>query len=199
MLKIKLLTAATAAALFAIGGAVAQTSTPGTSAGAADRAPTATTGRPEVGGPKTGAERAKSGSSSSSSAGSTSSRAATPTFAQIDKNNDGQISRDEWNAYQRSGTAASGATTDVTGGAKRGPTARSGKPEVGGPRTGGEKQGSASGGASSSTSPSTGATTSPSTGATSPSTGSTSSSTGTATSPTAPTGEPRVGGSGSTK
>src|SRR2546428_9427554 len=37
--------------------------------------------------------------------------AMSPSFSEVDKNNDGQISRAEWDAYFRSGGAASGGTT----------------------------------------------------------------------------------------
>ena len=47
-------------------------------------------------------------------AGATSAeRAMTPSFSEVDKNNDGQISRAEWDAYFRAGSAASGGATTV--------------------------------------------------------------------------------------
>lgn len=137
MLKIKLLAAATTAALFAVGGAVAQTSTSGsgtsasgTASGAADAGaqrgyPTTTTGRPEVGGSKSGGERATTGSTSSST-GSTTSRSAAPSFSAIDKNNDGQISRQEWNDYERTARPAAGIRSDKQ------PTTTTGPRDVGG-------------------------------------------------------------------
>jgi hypothetical protein len=81
MLKVNVLAAATAAALFAFGGAIAQSST---------------------------------------------SAAATPSFSAIDKNNDGQISREEWNAYERSAKPAAGVRSDKQ------PTATTGPRDVGG-------------------------------------------------------------------
>jgi hypothetical protein len=44
-------------------------------------------------------------------AGATSADRATPSFSELDKNNDGQISRAEWDAYYRAGSAASGGAT----------------------------------------------------------------------------------------
>jgi hypothetical protein len=44
-------------------------------------------------------------------AGATSDRATAPSFSEVDKNNDGQISRAEWDAYFRAGSAASGGAT----------------------------------------------------------------------------------------
>jgi hypothetical protein len=114
MLKLKLLAAATAAALFAVGGALAQTGTAGRSA-ATDKAPTAPSGPKEAGG-------------------------SAPSFSAIDKNNDGMISRDEWNAYHRGaaakagkGAAASGATASGTD--KKAPSATTGPRDVGGSDT----------------------------------------------------------------
>src|SRR5688500_306070 len=81
MLKVNVLAAATAAALFAFGGAIAQTS---------------------------------------------SSTAATPSFSAIDKNNDGQISRQEWSEYERKAKPAAGVRSDKE------PTATTGPRDVGG-------------------------------------------------------------------
>ena len=96
MLKVKVLAATTAAALFAVGGAIAQT-------GTTSKGPTAPTGPKEAGG-------------------------SAPSFTAIDKNNDGQISRAEWNEYYRLGAAggATGAATD------KAPTAPTGPKEAGG-------------------------------------------------------------------
>jgi hypothetical protein len=44
-------------------------------------------------------------------AGATSADRAMPSFSELDKNNDGQISRAEWDAYYRAGSAASGGAT----------------------------------------------------------------------------------------
>jgi hypothetical protein len=44
-------------------------------------------------------------------AGATSDRAMSPSFSEVDKDNDGQISRAEWDAYFRSGSATSGGST----------------------------------------------------------------------------------------
>jgi flagellar hook-length control protein FliK len=122
---------------------------------------------------------------------SSSSSAAAPSFSALDKNNDGQISRSEWNEHSRAG-AASGASSDVTGGKKRGPTERTGKPEVGGSKSGNE--GAASGGSS-------GSTAAGSSGASAGASASGRADKADAGSqrgyPTAPTGEPRVGGSSS--
>ena len=81
MLKVNVLAAATAAALFAFGGAIAQSS---------------------------------------------SSAAATPSFSAIDKNNDGQISRQEWSEYERTARPAAGVRSDKQ------PTATTGPRDVGG-------------------------------------------------------------------
>jgi hypothetical protein len=80
MLKLKVLAAATAA-LFAAGGALAQTST---------------------------------------------SSSAAPSFSAIDKNNDGQISRQEWSEYERTARPAAGVRSDKQ------PTATTGPRDVGG-------------------------------------------------------------------
>jgi len=194
MLKIKLLAAATTAALFAVGGAVAQTSTSGsgtsasgTASGAADAGaqrgyPTTTTGRPEVGGSKSGAERATTGSTSSST-GSTSSRAAAPSFSQIDKNNDGQISRAEWSEYERTTRPAAGVRADKQPTATTGPRDQGGSDRAKNPG------------------PAAGTTGSGSTGAAAGSTGAATGSTGAAAStdkaPTTTTGPKESGGTGS--
>lgn len=196
MLKIKLLAAATTAALFAVGGAVAQTSTSGsgtsasgTASGAADAGaqrgyPTTTTGRPEVGGSKSAGERATSGSTSSS-AGATSSRAAAPSFSQIDKNNDGQISREEWNAYERTTRPAAGIRSDKQPSATTGPRDVGGSDRTKNPGPAAGTTGSRSG----------------STGAAAGSTGAAAGSTGAAPStdkaPTTTTGPKESGGTGS--
>jgi hypothetical protein len=138
MLKIKLLAAATTAALFAVGGAVAQSSTTG-----------------------------------STSARSTS---AAPSFSVIDKNNDGQISRQEWSEYERTARPAAGIRSDKQ------PTATTGPRDAGGSDKA-KNPGASAGAAAGSTS--SGATT-----------GSTSADKKDAErGPTAPTGEPKVGGS----
>jgi hypothetical protein len=111
MLKVKVLVATTAAALFAVGGAIAQTGT-----ASKDKGPTAPSGPKEAGG-------------------------SAPSFSAIDKNNDGQISRAEWNAYYRAGAAA-GATGSAT---DKAPTAPSGPKEAGGSEK--AKPGSAASGA----------------------------------------------------
>ena len=49
-----------------------------------------------------------------------------PDFSAIDKNGDGMISRAEWDAYQKSGSAAGGATTP-SGSGKTGTTAGPGE------------------------------------------------------------------------
>lgn len=103
MTKLKLLAAATSAALLAVGGAVAQTSTP------------------------------------------------SPSFSALDKNNDGNISQQEWNDHYRMGAASgasSGASNETKDAMQRGPTTRMGEPAVGGPRTGDEgRHGGAAAGA----------------------------------------------------
>ena len=178
MLKINVLTAATAAALFAVGGAVAQTSTSG-------------------------------------------STSAAPSFSAIDKNNDGQISRQEWSEYERTARPAAGVRSDKQ------PTATTGPRDVGGsdkaknPGSAAGTAGSSAGGTGAAAG-STGAASSTDkapTAATGPkeaggtdksmssgsSAGSTSSGATTGSTsadkkdaergPTAPTGEPKVGGS----
>ncbi len=79
MLKVNVLAVATAAALFAFGGAIAQSS---------------------------------------------SSTAATPSFSAIDKNNDGQISRQEWSEYERTAKPAAGVRSDKEPTATTGPQRR---------------------------------------------------------------------------
>lgn len=149
MLKVNVLAAATAAALFAFGGAIAQTS---------------------------------------------SSTAATPSFSAIDKNNDGQISRQEWSEYERTARPAAGVRSDKQ------PTATTGPRDVGGSDkaknpgpaagTSGSRSGSSGAAAAGGTSP--GSTTAPAT-TTAPaaSTGAPSS---TDKAPTAPTGPKEAGG-----
>ena len=68
-------------------------------------------------------ERPRSGATSGAT-GSGMSRA--PDFSAIDKNGDGMISRAEWDAYQKSGSAAGGATTS-SGSGKTGTTAGPGE------------------------------------------------------------------------
>jgi len=68
-------------------------------------------------------ERPRSGATS----GATSSgMSRSPDFSAIDKNGDGMISRAEWDAYQKSGSAAGGATTS-SGSGKTGTTAGPGE------------------------------------------------------------------------
>lgn len=101
-MKLKLLAAATSAALFAVGGAVAQTSAP------------------------------------------------SPSFSALDKNNDGNISQQEWNDHYRMGAssgASSGTSSETQDAVRRGPTSHMGEPAVGGPRTGDEARGGAAAGA----------------------------------------------------
>ncbi len=131
MLKVNVLAAATAAALFAFGGAIAQSS---------------------------------------------SSAAATPSFSSIDKNNDGQISRQEWSAYERTAKPAGGVRSDKE------PTATTGPRDVGGSDK--AKNPAAAGS-------STGSSPAGSTGAPAASTGAPSS---TDKAPTAPTGPKESGG-----
>jgi hypothetical protein len=143
MLKVNVLAAATAAALFAFGGAIAQSS------------------------------------------GST---AATPSFSSIDKNNDGQISRQEWSEYERKAKPAAGVRSDKE------PTATTGPRDVGG--TDKAKNPGPAAGTSGSRSDSTGAaaaggTAAGSTAAPAASTGAPSS---TDKAPTAPTGPKEAGG-----
>jgi hypothetical protein len=144
MLKVKVLAATTAAALFAVGGAIAQTGSASRSAGT-DKAPTAPTGPKEAGG-------------------------SAPSFSAIDKNNDGRISRAEWNEYYRLG-AAGGATGSAT---DKAPTAPSGPKESGGSEK--AKPGSAA------------------SGATGGSTGAAAGSSATDKAPTAPSGPKESGG-----
>jgi len=141
MLKLKLLAAATAAALFAAGGAIAQTGKAST-----DKAPTAPAGPKEAGG-------------------------SAPSFSAIDKNNDGQISREEWNNYHRGAaakartpkdTSASGGTASGTTSDKKAPSATTGPRDVGGSdkaRAGGGSAGETSGAGAGASSPSAGAST----------------------------------------
>jgi len=68
-------------------------------------------------------ERPRAGATSGATSSGT-SRA--PDFSAIDKNGDGMISRAEWDAYQRSGSAAGGATTP-SGSGKTGTTAGPGE------------------------------------------------------------------------
>jgi hypothetical protein len=124
---------------------------------------------------------------SGSSAGSTSSGATSgstaaprtstaPSFAAIDKNNDGQISRAEWSEYERTARPAAGIRSDKQ------PTATTGPRDAGGSDKA-KNPGASAGAAAGSTS--SGATT-----------GSTSADKKDAErGPTAPTGEPKVGGS----
>src|SRR5512145_765764 len=60
-------------------------------------------------------------------AGATSSTSRMPEFSAIDKNGDGMISRAEWDAHQRSGSAASGGATTSSGSGKTGTTAGPGE------------------------------------------------------------------------
>jgi hypothetical protein len=69
-------------------------------------------------------ERPRSGAASGGTAAST-SRA--PSFAAIDKNSDGQISRAEWDAYHKSAGAAAGGATSSSGKGKTGTTAGPGE------------------------------------------------------------------------
>jgi hypothetical protein len=140
-----------------MGGAIAQSSTSsGTSASGASgtsasgatpsgvtsdrKAPTTTTGPREVG----GSDRARN----------------TADFGAIDKNKDGQISRQEWNDYQRG--AGAGATS-ASGGASGSTRADKAPTTTTGPRdTGGSDRrttGSTAGATSSSGGATTGATT----------------------------------------
>jgi hypothetical protein len=68
-------------------------------------------------------ERPRSGATSGATSSGTSR---SPDFSAIDKNGDGMISRAEWDAYQRSGSAAGGATTP-SGSGKTGTTAGPGE------------------------------------------------------------------------
>jgi hypothetical protein len=68
-------------------------------------------------------ERPRSGATSGATSSGTSR---SPDFSAIDKNGDGMISRAEWDAYQRSGSAAGGATTS-SGSGKTGTTAGPGE------------------------------------------------------------------------
>jgi hypothetical protein len=148
MLKVNVLAAATAAALFAFGGALAQSS---------------------------------------------SSTAATPSFSAIDKNNDGQISRQEWSEYERTAKPAGGVRSDKE------PTATTGPRDVGGsdkaknpgPAAGTTGSPSGSTGAAAAGSSSSGGTSAGSTAAPAASTGAPSS---TDKAPTAPTGPKESGG-----
>jgi hypothetical protein len=68
-----------------------------------------------AGEPKAPTAGARSGAATS---GTTSRSAGSPSFSAIDKNGDGNISRAEWDAYQRSaGAASGGATTSPSGSA----------------------------------------------------------------------------------
>ena len=83
---------------------------------------------------------AGSSAAGSSAAGSTtagSSMSTSPNFSALDKNNDGQISRSEWDAYYRSGSAATGGATTAPGAV--GTDACTGAPERLGARTGGRE------------------------------------------------------------
>lgn len=88
--------------------------------------PTGGTPSPQSAGePKapTAGERPRSGATS----GATSSgMSRSPDFSTLDKNRDGMISRAEWDAHQRSGSAAGGATTS-SGTGKTGTTAGPGE------------------------------------------------------------------------
>lgn len=89
--------------------------------------PTGGTASPQSAGePKapTAGERPRSGAAS----GTTSSgMSRSPDFSAIDKNGDGMISRAEWDAHQRSGSAASGGATTSSGSGKTGTTAGPGE------------------------------------------------------------------------
>ena len=110
------------------------------------------------------------------------------TISSIDKNNDGQISREEWSAYERSAKPAGGVRSDKE------PTATTGPRDVGGsdkaknpgPAAGTTGSRSGNGGAAAS-----GGTSAGSTAAPAASTGAPSS---TDKAPTAPTGPKESGG-----
>lgn len=85
------------------------------------KAPTADRSR------SSGASSSGAMSSGSSSSGATASKSRLPEFSAIDKNGDGQISRAEWEAYQRSAGAASGGATSSSGTGKTGTTADPGE------------------------------------------------------------------------
>ena len=81
------------------------------------------------------------------------------TFAELDRNSDGRITRNEWNMHfrQAAGAAAEGTVIHGREGAREGyPTSRTGEPWVGGPFSGrdwaapGARPGDASGGGSAS-------------------------------------------------
>lgn len=80
------------------------------------------------------------GSTTGSTAGSTaagSSMSRSPDFSAIDKNSDGQISRAEWDAYHRSGSAATGGATTAPSavGTPPGQTGTTAGPGSASPRT----------------------------------------------------------------
>src|SRR6187431_1789275 len=88
-MNLKILSAATAAALFALSGvAVAQSSSSSTSSDKSTSSPAASGGSADT-------------SSSSSSGGMSGSASSTiaPSFSAVDTNNDGQVSRAEWDAH----------------------------------------------------------------------------------------------------
>src|SRR5512145_1215774 len=166
MLKLKVLSAATAAALFALSGVTLAQSSSSSSTSGADKsssssAPAASgssgassttlsSGASSSGGSAASGGSATSGSSGGLSGGATSSSSSSPSFSSVDTNSDGQISRAEWDAHFNKSGSSTGAGASGSSSTSPSPTTSPSTPPSSGSSSGGMGSGSSSGSSGSS-------------------------------------------------